>query len=259
MYCRYIDDSSTGIYDIDSMSVYVDFAELQRLLDMNEFKPDEGDVIPARASQVQIKLTPESDPLEVRALITRRWDTFYRERLDKVRVPALLEDVRVLTWEERQQRFIAAVEKEKMLVTTLFGVISVVAIFLVGCIFYMIVQQNTRDIGIIKSVGATAEGVAGIFVSYGAAVGVVGGAIGSTLGTLFVWYINEVQDFLADLNPAWVIWDPSIYTFDKIPNEVKHSDLFVIYAVAIVASMFGSLMAAVRASRVWPVEALRYE
>jgi lipoprotein-releasing system permease protein len=123
----------------------------------------------------------------------------------------------------------------------------------------MIVQQNTRDIGIIKSVGATSPGVAGIFVSYGAAVGVVGGAIGSIIGTLFVWYINEIQDALAWLDPAWVIWDPSVYTFDRIPNHVNSSDLAMIYMVAIIASMFGSLMAAVRAARVWPVEALRYE
>jgi len=256
---RYTDDSRTGVYDIDSASVYVDFDRLQGLLNMDELIPDEGDPRPARATQIQIKVAPGFDPLETQRLITEHWTRFVSEHIAECRVPSLLTSVQIRTWEEKQAHFIGAVEKEKVLVTTLFGVISLVAVFLVGCIFYMIVQQNTRDIGIIKSVGATSTGVAGIFVSYGAAVGVVGGAIGSVIGTLFVRYINEIQDGLAWLNPAWVIWDPSVYTFDRIPNAVSSSDLVVIYGVAIIASMFGSLMAAVRAARVWPVEALRYE
>jgi len=144
-------------------------------------------------------------------------------------------------------------------VTILFGVISVVAVILVGCIFYMIVQQKTRDIGIVKSVGATSFGVAGIFLTYGAAVGVVGGALGTVLGAVFVRYINEIQDMLRWINPALQVWSPDVYSFDRIPSEVSFTNVAVIYAVAVVASMFGSLIAAWRAARIWPVEALRYE
>jgi lipoprotein-releasing system permease protein len=187
------------------------------------------------------------------------WDEFFLQRIDSVRTPELLRRVTIRTWEEKQERFIAAVEKEKVLVTTLFGVISVVAVFLVGVIFYMIVQEKTRDIGIIRSVGATAFGVAQIFLAYGAAVGFVGGAMGVTLGAVFVRYINEFQDFLASISDRAVVWSPEVYAFDKIPNTVQPSDVIVIYVVAIIASMFGSVVAAYRASRVWPVEALRYE
>ena len=66
-----------------------------------------------------------------------------------------------------------------MLVTFLFGIISIVAVFLIFCIFYMIVVEKTKDIGIIKSVGATAGGVAGIFLGYGLAIGLVGGGAGA--------------------------------------------------------------------------------
>ena len=62
--------------------------------------------------------------------------------------------------------------------TFLFGIISLVAVFLIFCIFYMIVVEKTKDIGIIKSVGATAGGVAGIFLGYGLAIGIVGASLG---------------------------------------------------------------------------------
>jgi len=259
---RYVDDCRTGVYDIDQMSVYLDFDLLQGILEMVPQRlSDEsgGGTIPARTTQIQIKLKPGVDPLQTRDLIQANADTFFTERMDQVRAPELLRRVVVLTWKEKQAQFIGAVEKEKILVTTLFGVISVVAVILVGCIFYMIVQEKTRDIGIIRSVGATALGVAQIFLAYGAAVGVVGGAIGTVFGTVFVWKINQIQDLLGKLHPNAIIWNPEVYAFDKIPNEVKVWDVVTIYAIAIVASMVGSLIASVRAARVWPVESLRYE
>lgn len=262
--CRFSDDCRTGVYDIDSMAAYVGFDELQSKLGMDhreKEREDTGEKVThyARASQVQIKLKPDADVLATRNAIRGKWDEFYTPRLELVQNKNLLTGVEVLTWEEKQAKFIAAVEKEKYLVTVLFGIISLVAVLLVGCIFYMIVQQKTRDIGIVKSVGATSLGVAGIFISYGAAVGVVGGAIGTVIGVVFVHYINEVQDLLARVSSSAVIWNPEVYIFDRIPNEVNTGHAVVIYAVAILASMVGSLIAAGKAARVWPVEALRYE
>lgn len=266
---RYADDSRTGIYDIDSMSVYVDFERLQKVLQMDTQKLDEesgGATVPPRTTQIQIKLKPSAtkNKAAVHAIRDRlqvMWDEIVARR--RAELPfenqRLLNYVQIQTWEEKQARFIQAVEKEKYLVTTLFGVISLVAVFLVGCIFYMIVQQKTRDIGVVKSIGATSLGVAGIFLTYGAAVGVVGGALGSLVGTIFVWYINDVQELLAWISPQARIWSPEVYSFDRIPNQVEGWDVFVIYVVAIVASMIGSVVAAIRAARVWPVEALRYE
>ena len=167
--------------------------------------------------------------------------------------------VAVFTWEDLQRPFIAAVEKEKMLVTFLFGLISMVAILLVGCIFYMIVEKKTRDIGVLKSLGASGRGVAVLFIVYAGAVGVVGAVLGVLLGSAFVWNINDIQDLLVWMNPALRVWDPSVYTFDRIPEIVNEADAFWIGVVAVVASMFGSLIPAILAGRVWPVRALRYE
>lgn len=263
---RYTDDCRTGVYDIDSMSVYIDFEAAQQVLTMNEERvTDESGqsrIIPARTTQVQIKLTPGTDAKATRDLLDAKWRAFAAQ-CPPTRKPGALSQVRIVTWEKKQEKYIGAIEKEKYLVTTLFGVISVVAVILVVCIFYMIVQQKTRDIGIIKSVGATAFGVAQIFLAYGAAVGVVGGGIGTIIGFYFVKHINDVQALL-ERGGKWFgwdlqVWNPEVYAFDRIPNQVRLSDAAVIYAVAILMSVAGSVIAAVQASRVWPVEALRYE
>jgi lipoprotein-releasing system permease protein len=256
---RYVDDSRTGVYDIDSTSVYVDFDLLQKLVDMDEHKLEDGGLSPRRTTQVQMKLRPGADPIAARDAATAVWTGIRERHKNDIRTPELLTQLEVKTWTEKQAKFIAAVEKEKYLVTILFGVISVVAVFLVGVIFYMIVQQKTRDIGIVKSVGATRFGVAQIFLAYGAAVGVVGGLFGTVIGTVFVWYINDIQDLLAKISPGLRVWNAEVYAFDRIPEHVKTLDVVVIYAIAIFASMVGSLMAAQKAARVWPVEALRYE
>jgi len=254
-----VDDSATGVYDIDSFSAYADFEIVQNALLMNRREADDGRVFPARTTQIQVKLRPGVDPARMKRTLQEDWRRFAAARLDQTDEPDLLEDVTVQTWEEKQIKFIAAVEKEKILVTILFGIISLVAVLLVGCIFYMIVQQKTRDIGIVKSLGATWRGVASIFLAYGAAVGVVGGMLGLICGSVFVYYINDLQDLLTRIHPNLKVWDPAVYTFTRIPNEVKPKDAVAIYLVAILASVTGSVIAAVKAARVWPVEALRYE
>ncbi|MCK6486176.1 MAG: FtsX-like permease family protein [Phycisphaerae bacterium] len=123
----------------------------------------------------------------------------------------------------------------------------------------MIVVEKTRDIGIIKSLGGSAQGVAAVFLIYGAAIGVVGATLGSIIGAVFVRYINEVQDWLARLNPEWRIWSPQTYSFDRIPDTVKLDEMLWIAGLAILAAIVGAVAPALRAARTWPVEALRYE
>ena len=163
------------------------------------------------------------------------------------------------TWEDLQRPFIAAVEKEKVLVTILFALISGVAILLIGCIFYMIVEKKTRDIGILKALGASPSGVASMFILYAGCVGVVGSILGTIFGVVFVRNINAIQDSLARLNPALRVWSADVYSFDKIPEIVNPIDAAWVAVIAVVSSMAGSLIPALIAGLVWPVKALRYE
>ncbi|HUW82691.1 MAG TPA: FtsX-like permease family protein [Phycisphaerae bacterium] len=261
-YGRYVDDSHTGVHEIDSFCVYVDFDLLQDLLLMGpaERTPEDGGgMTSARCSQVQIKLSPQADPLALRTRIAQAWQEHMATVSADPFEQSLMANAGVYTWEEMQAVYIAAVEKEKILVTVLFGVISLVAVFLVLCIFYMIVQEKTRDIGIIKSIGGSSAGVAGIFLGYGAAIGAVGSLLGAVVGTLFVRYINELQEWLASIHPSLRVWSAEVYVFDRIPNEVKPADVMVIVVVAILAAVVGAAIPAWRAARTWPAETLRYE
>src|SRR5208337_3830334 len=104
--------------------------------------------------------------------------------------------LKVETWDEHQQDILNAVEHEKSLLVVLFAIISIVAIFLIFCIFFMIVMEKTRDIGIVKSVGARGSSVAGIFLGYGLSIGLVGGGAGLLLAYLVVHNINEIHTWI---------------------------------------------------------------
>ncbi len=268
---RYTDDSRTGVYEVDSTDVYVDFDLLQGLLNMGAGKRvipagvGAGDtagsssvMTPPRASQIQIRIRPGANIQQVQAKVSAAWHDL-ASTVDDPNDATMMSWVDTMTWEQMQWTFISAVEKEKVLMLILFGVISMVAIFLILCIFYMIVAEKTRDIGIVKSVGGSSGGVAAVFLSYGAAIGVVGAAFGLTLGTVFVHYINQIQNWLASLHPELRVWKADVYSFDTIPNVVKVEDAVVIGVIAILAAIVGALVPALIAARKHPVESLRYE
>lgn len=253
-----VDDSRTGIWQADQASVYVPFDVLQRMLDMDareERDPETNTVrkIEARTRDIQVSALPGNDIYELKRQVQKVVDQVIADRAIPAYYPITVE-----TWEESQATFIAAIEKEKALVTILFGMISIVAVFLIFCIFYMIVVEKTKDIGIIKSVGATNAGVAGIFLGYGLAIGVVGAGMGLLFGYLIVHNINWLHEqMFRTLGQR--IWDPEVYAFDTIPNTMDPKEVTVILVVAMLSALLGAIIPAWRAARMHPVDALRWE
>jgi lipoprotein-releasing system permease protein len=262
-----VDDSRTQIWQYDSTYVYVPFEELQSDLDMQAKTVTDREtgkevVLPARATDIHIAVKPawkEGAKLrEARGQIAQVVYGVLEEKRAAGLTPYNVDDPEVQTWRESQRLWLDAVENEKLLTVFLFSIISVVAIFLIFCIFFMIVAEKTKDIGIIKSVGATAGGVAGIFLGYGMAIGVVGGGLGLLGGFLIVRYINEIHTAMGKFLGIQV-WNPEVYLFDKIPNQINPRDAAVVAGIAIVASVVGALLPAIRAATMNPVEALRWE
>jgi len=249
-----VDDSHTGVYQNDQQTVYVPFDVIQHDLAMDIQKDDSGaEVTPARSSMIYVKVKAGYDLYAVKRQIAQIVRDVRAHQGVMIGYP-----VDVITWEESQKDFLGAVENEKSLVTFLMSLISVVAIMLILCIFYMIVVEKTRDIGVIKSVGATNAGVAGIFLGYGMAIGIVGSGLGLIGGYLVVHNINELHKAMG----RWLgiqIWRPKVYMFDIIPNTMNPKEVAVIIAVAIVSAVIGSLLPAVLAAWKNPVEALRWE
>ena len=147
---------------------------------------------------------------------------------------------------------------ETAILNVLLFMIIAVAGFGILAIFFMIVVEKTRDIGILKSLGASSGGIMGIFLAYGLSLGMVGSGAGLVIGLLFVANINEIADVL-----AWItgqeVFDPTIYYFQKIPTIVEPLTVAWIVAGAMLIAVVASILPARRAARLHPVEALRYE
>ncbi len=122
----------------------------------------------------------------------------------------------------------------------------------------MIVVEKTRDIGVLKSLGAPSRGVMAIFLGYGLSLGFVGSGVGMVLGLLFVVHINRIAGWLEMLTGREV-FDPTIYYFQEIPTIIRASTVSWIVAGAMLIAVLASILPAVRAARMHPVEALRYE
>ena len=126
------------------------------------------------------------------------------------------------------------------------------------CIFYMIVTTKRKDIAIIKSCGMASRSVAGVFVGFGACIGIIGSATGAVLGHVITRNINVIESWISIIF-GLKLWKSSVYMFSKIPNEVDWPWAFRIIVLAILASAVGALIPAVIAARTRPVEILRYE
>lgn len=177
---------------------------------------------------------------------------------EKLRAQFPPEMYAIHTWRDKQGALLAAVQMETAILNILLFLIIAVAGFGILAIFYMIVVEKTRDIGILKSLGASSRGVMGIFLAYGLLLGVVGAGIGLLAGLLFVRYINEIADGLGWLT-GQPVFDPSIYYFYKIPAIVVPQTVAWIVVGALAIAVATSVLPARRAAKLHPVEALRYE
>jgi lipoprotein-releasing system permease protein len=150
------------------------------------------------------------------------------------------------------------VQMETAVLNVLLFMIIAVAGFGILAIFFMIVVEKTRDIGILKSLGASGWGVMGIFLSYGLSLGIVGAGVGTIGGLLFVDNINEIADLLGKVT-GQPVFDPSVYYFYKIPTIVEPLTVAWIASGAVLIAVMASVLPARRAATLHPVRALRYE
>jgi len=164
----------------------------------------------------------------------------------------------VRTWEQKQGPLLAAVDVESTILNVLLFMIIAVAGFGILAIFFMIVVEKTRDIGILKSLGASSRGVMSIFVSYGLSLGLVGSGVGVMVGLLFVRYINEIEKWLTYLTGRKV-FDETIYYFPSIPTKVHAMTVISVALGAVAIAILASILPARRAALLHPVQALRHE
>ena len=233
-----VDFYESKMSEYDSNFVFVPIAALQRMRGMID--PQTG--IPS-INSIQVKLKDGAD-LDI-----------VRDRLRKA-FPAEL--YAISTWRDKQGPLLSAVDMEMAVLNILLFMIIAVAGFGILAIFFMIVVEKTRDIGILKSLGASSTGVAGIFLGYGLFLGAVGAGAGLALGLAITWNINRIRAAVEWFTGERV-FDPSIYYFFKIPTIVHPATVLWIIAGAVAIAVAASVLPALRAARLHPVEALRHD
>jgi ABC-type lipoprotein release transport system permease subunit len=251
-----VDDSYTKVYDVDSTYVYVPFDVAQTMAAMGGLMDENGNPLPSRCTELQLKVKDGGD---AQALLAAQRKVESLVDGDFVLRHPDLPQLYVQTWDQKQAKYINAVQNEKNMLTFILGLMSIVVVVVIFLIFYMIVRDKTRDIGIIKALGGSEEGVAAIFMLYGLFIGTVGGVLGGITGTLFVWHTNWIHDSVLYDIFGVTIWDRSVYLFDRIPDQVNSVEVLCYVAAAVIAGLVGATIPAIIAGNQDPVDAVRYE
>jgi lipoprotein-releasing system permease protein len=164
----------------------------------------------------------------------------------------------VQTWEDKQGALLGAISVEKGILNVLLFLIVGVAGFGILAIFTMIVVEKTRDIGILKALGASNVGVMSIFLGYGLLLGTIGAGLGTILGVTITDNLNEIEKWLS-MATGQEIFPRDIYYFKDIPTDIQTLSVVLVNIGAVAIAVIFSILPALRAALLHPVRALRYE
>ncbi len=160
-------------------------------------------------------------------------------------------------WRKRNEQFIRVLDLERTMMFIILSLIVLVAAFNIISGLMMLVKDKGRDIGILRTMGATKGAIMRVFLITGAAIGVVGTLAGLVLGVLFCWNIESIRRFV-----EWItgrgVFDEKFYYLSKLPAELDPWETGMIVLMALALSILATLYPSWRASRLDPVEALRY-
>lgn len=194
----------------------------------------------------------------VHGLLVMLKDPYQVARVKKELEKSLDYDCYVTTWMEQSSAILNALVVEKnVMFYLLFFIVLVAALCILSAQITFVIQK-TREIGMLKALGASRLQISGIFLFQSAIIGVIGVSCGFGLGMLALHYRNAFLHFLRG-STGLEIFPASIYGFGELPALIMPKDVAIICVSSFIICLFGGLLPAARAGRLKPVEALRHE
>ncbi len=164
----------------------------------------------------------------------------------------------VTDWTQRDSSFWGALKIERVMMRLILMLLVAIAAMNIISGLVMLVKNKGRDIAILRTIGAGQGAIMRIFFMAGASIGVLGTIAGLVLGIVFCAYITPIQHVLEAVTGA-VLFSSDVYFLDRVPAKIDWAEVLIITTWALGMSFVATLAPAWRASRIDPVEALRYE
>lgn len=164
----------------------------------------------------------------------------------------------ITDWQQMNSELFEALQVERVAMFVVLSIIVLVAVFNILSSLIMLVRAKTRDIAILRTMGAARSSLMKVFVTVGVTIGALGIVAGLGLGALFLFYRQSVVEFVQFVT-GQNLWDPSIRFLTELPSKTDPVEIAAIVIMAMVLSFLATLYPAWKAASTDPVQVLRYE
>ncbi|MGM0422745.1 MAG: lipoprotein-releasing ABC transporter permease subunit [Pseudomonadota bacterium] len=220
-----------GMYEYNSSFIFMSLKSAQNFYQMGE-----------GVTALEIITSTPTEPQEVKARVSA----------------AMGDDARVVDWRDTNASFYTALQVERNVMFLILTLIIIVAAFNIISSLIMLVKDKSRDIAILRTMGATKGMIVRIFLMTGASIGFLGTMAGAILGVLFAQNIEAIRQWLEGLTNTELFAD-EIYFLSRLPAEMDPEQVISIIIMALGLSFAATIYPAWRAARMDPVEGLRNE